>query len=78
MRRTPDDVFVEGVVSVERGREGEALAESFLAARGWKILERNWRSLGAAVLSSLRSCSSDTRVLLSSRRITRAFCIVST
>ncbi len=27
----------------ERGRRGEALAAEFLVARGWIILERNWR-----------------------------------
>lgn len=36
-------------MSVERGREGEALAERFLTKKGWNILERNWRASGAEV-----------------------------
>jgi putative endonuclease len=31
-------------VGHERGREGEELAARFFLARGWRILDRNWRS----------------------------------
>ncbi len=35
--------------SVRRGAEGETRAAAFMAARGWTVLERNFRSLGGEI-----------------------------
>lgn len=38
-----------GVDRSERGREGEQAAADFLAARGWEVVERNYRWRGGEV-----------------------------
>ncbi len=35
--------------SVQRGAEGETKAAAFMAARGWTVLERNFRSVGGEI-----------------------------